>query len=82
MNKQQARELDKAIAVLKAAGYRVVKPRTKTIVAPRLNAVGKPYGANYDSNYKMRHKPTSIKRLYAPYGQGMQFVPHFTIEEQ
>ena len=37
-----------------------------------LNAIGKPYNANYNSNYKIRKGVlTSIKRLYAPYGPGM-----------
>jgi hypothetical protein len=42
------------------------------MTAPNLNAVGKPFGANYNSNYKIRKGAlTSIKRLYAPYGPGM-----------
>ena len=38
-----------------------------------LNAVGKPYGANYDQNYRMRHKP-SYAHLRWPYPFTMQFV--------
>jgi helix-turn-helix protein len=33
---------------------------------PKLNAVGKPYGPQYDPNYKRRHRAPSISRLYAP----------------
>jgi hypothetical protein len=32
-----------------------------------LNAVGKPCGANYDPNYKMKPAPTKISRLRKPY---------------
>jgi hypothetical protein len=38
-----------------------------------LNAVGKPYGANYDPNYKMKHKP-SYGHLRGSYGPNMKFV--------
>jgi len=38
-----------------------------------LNAVGRPYGENYDPNYKMRHKP-SYGHLRQPYGPSMRFV--------
>jgi hypothetical protein len=38
-----------------------------------LNAVGKPYGANYDPNYRMNHKP-SYGHLRSPYRPGMKFV--------
>jgi hypothetical protein len=30
------------------------------------NAVGKPYSESHDPNYKLRHTPPSISRLYAP----------------
>ena len=65
-------DIVQAINLLKAAGYRVSKPRPK--VALGLNAVGKPYGANFDPSYKLRTPLTSIKRLYAPYGNAMQWV--------
>ena len=39
-----------------------------------LNAVGKPYGENFDPHYKNRASKTSLGRLYAPYGQDMRFV--------
>src|SRR5262249_59103612 len=31
-----------------------------------LNAIGKPYGASYDPNYRVKTLLTNIKRLYAP----------------
>ena len=34
--------------------------------APKLNAIGKPYGASYDPNYRVKTLLTNIKRLYAP----------------
>src|SRR5262245_40519497 len=37
------------------------------------NAVGKPYGANYDPNHRMNHKP-SYGHLCAPYPTTMRFV--------
>jgi DNA-binding transcriptional regulator YdaS (Cro superfamily) len=60
--------LDVALRIVNEAGYRVSKPRIKKQkqeVRPALNAVGKPFGANYDPKYKMRSKPTSIGRLFA-----------------
>jgi hypothetical protein len=38
-----------------------------------LNAVGKPFGANYDPNYRMQHKP-SYGHLRVPYPTTMRFV--------
>jgi len=32
-----------------------------------LNAIGKPHGASYDPNYKMKPAPTKIGRLRKPY---------------
>lgn len=56
LNEQQA------LAILAAAGYRISKPKARKakveLEAPALNAVGKPYGANFDPNYRMRHKPS------------------------
>jgi hypothetical protein len=57
-------DIQQAIALLKAAGYRVTKPRVTERLA--LNAIGKPYG-NYDPNYKIKHR-VSTARLYKPYG--------------
>jgi hypothetical protein len=66
-------DLEQAITLLKAAGYRVSKPRQKQTPIG-LNAVGKPYGANFDPSYKLRTPLTSIKRLYAPFGNGIRWV--------
>ena len=56
--------LSEALTIVKAAGYRVTKPKTKA--PPRtLNAIGKPYGANYDPNYRMKYR-TSLAFLYKP----------------
>jgi hypothetical protein len=41
---------------------------------PGLNAVGKPFGANYDPHYKLSFGGTKPGRLYAPYRRGMKFV--------
>jgi hypothetical protein len=49
--------LNEAIAVVKANGYRVSKPKATKKVAPRLNAVGRPFSSSYDPNYKMKYKP-------------------------
>jgi hypothetical protein len=38
-----------------------------------LNAVGKPYGENFDPYYKMKYKP-SYAHLRHPYGFSMRFV--------
>lgn len=66
-------DIEQAIIILKAAGYRVSKPR-KRVTVQGLNAVGKPYSTQYDPNYKLKTGLTSIKRLYAPYGNQMQWV--------
>jgi hypothetical protein len=52
--------IDEAIAVVKAAGYRVTKPRVKT--APKLNAIGKPFSPQYDPNYRMKYRTPRITR--------------------
>jgi hypothetical protein len=50
--------LQEALVVVKAAGFRVSKPRTKKLkYRPTLNAVGKPYSPQYDPNYRMKYKP-------------------------
>jgi hypothetical protein len=56
--------LSEALAVVKAAGYRVSKPKAKA-ERPTLNAIGKPYGANYDPNYRMKYR-TSLAFLLKP----------------
>lgn len=66
--------LDQALAVVKAAGFRVSKPRTK-VKATGLNAVGKPFSPQYDPRYRMKHKPTTA-HLFKPYGDS--FRAHLT----
>lgn len=57
---------DRSIQFLKTLGYRVSMPKPKKQERPLLNAVGKPFGANYDPKYKIKTPKTSIKRLYGP----------------
>jgi hypothetical protein len=64
--------LDAAITLLKANGYRVTKPR-ELAPKPALNAIGKPYSALYDPNYRMHYRP-SMAHLYKPYGKWMRWV--------
>lgn len=50
--------LEMALNLVKAHGYRVSKPKEAKAKGPLgLNAVGKPYGENYDPNYKMKYRP-------------------------
>jgi transcriptional regulator with XRE-family HTH domain len=66
--------LDEAIALLRANGYRVAKPRLKRKEPPLgLNAVGKPYSPQYDPKYRRRYKP-SYGHLRLPYPSTMRFV--------
>ena len=47
--------------MVKAAGYVVSKPKAKAVKRPLgLNAVGKPYGANYDPKYKLKNKSPRV----------------------
>ena len=64
-----------AIALLEARGYRITKPKPRAprCAVPVLNAVGKPYGANYDPKYRVKHRTTTA-HLFKPYGNHMQFV--------
>jgi len=55
--------LEEALAVVRTAGFKVTKPRAKKVTAPLgLNAIGKPYGTNFDPNYKMRYRTPPLKR--------------------
>jgi fructose-1,6-bisphosphatase/inositol monophosphatase family enzyme len=65
--------IDQAIALLKAEGFRVSKPRAKAPQKPLLNAVGKPLSPLYDPNYRIKHK-TSRSHLFTPYGRHMRWV--------
>jgi hypothetical protein len=64
-------QLQEALAVVKAAGYRVSKPRAKKAEASAFNAVGKPYGANYDPNYRMKYRTPPLKRGGQSIGLGV-----------
>jgi len=66
--------LDEVLTIVKRAGYRVSKPRPKVSAPSGPNAIGKPYGANYDPNHKLRTQPTKIGRLYTPYPASMRWV--------
>jgi hypothetical protein len=48
------------------AAYRVSKPKIKALAPLGLNAIGKPYTASYDPNYKLRTSLTKISRLRKP----------------
>ena len=74
--------LELALATVKAAGYRVTKPRAKKAFARltdngdgtftrALNAVGKPYGENYDPNYKMKYRTPPLKNDHRSVGPGI-----------
>ena len=54
--------LTEALAIVKAAGYRVSKPRAKKAKPLGLNAVGKPYSPQYDPNYRMKYRTPALKR--------------------
>jgi len=64
--------LTEALAVVKAAGYRVSKPRAKKEAKPLgLNAVGKPYGANFDPNYRMKYRTPKLTNNHHSIGEGI-----------
>jgi hypothetical protein len=65
--------LDQALALVKAAGFRVTKPRQPKATRPALNAVGKPYSPQFDPKYKLKHKPRT-GHLRWPYSVNMRFV--------
>jgi hypothetical protein len=48
-------QLVEALTVVKAAGYRVTKPKAKA-AAPKLNALGLPMNPNFDPNYRMKYR--------------------------
>lgn len=55
-------ELADALQIIRAAGYRVVKPKA-SVAARSVNAVGKPFSALYDPKYKVKTPLTNIGRL-------------------
>jgi hypothetical protein len=59
--------LDQALAIVKAAGFRVTKPKQSKVTRRALNAIGKPYSPQYDPKYKIKHKP-SLGASVFPYG--------------
>ena len=50
-----------------------MKLKSKANGSLGLNAVGKPYSANYDPNYRMNYRP-SYGHLRSPYPSSMKFV--------
>src|SRR5262245_19351165 len=70
--------LNRAIVVLRAAGYRVSKPRiskpkVKAGAPLGLNAIGKPFSPQYDPHYQLKYRP-SYGHLHLPYPPTMRFV--------
>ena len=66
--------LEQALAIVKAAGLRVTKPKQQPKAArPVLNAIGKLYSPQFDPKYKIKHKP-SAGHLFFPYSRHMRFV--------
>jgi transcriptional regulator with XRE-family HTH domain len=65
--------ITEALAAVRAAGYRVSKPKIKVTAPLGLNAVGKPYSPQYDPKYRMRYRP-SFGHLRFPYPSTMRFV--------
>lgn len=64
--------IEDAIACLKANGYKVSKPRKtkadlcmeKIVAHQKLNTIGRPYGENFDPNYRMKyHTPSPFRGL-------------------
>ena len=53
-----------AIQYLTQRGFKVSRPKKakESKEQPRLNAIGKPYGASYDPNYKMKYKTPALSR--------------------
>jgi hypothetical protein len=62
-----------AISLLVAHGYKVTKPKARTvkIERPKLNAVGKPYGASYDPKYRMKYKSPKYPSRVQEVGDGI-----------
>jgi hypothetical protein len=55
--KDPAAMLASALELVKAAGYRVNKPRAVKATTPNgLNAIGKPYSEHFDPAYRMKYK--------------------------
>ena len=78
VDKWRAAGIKAAVTLLTRSGYRVAKtkaptPKKEPKKAPArangLNALGKPYSASFDPNYRMKHKP-SYAHLYKSTGRG------------
>ena len=65
--------LEQALAIVKAAGFRVAKPKPPKVTRPALNAIGKPHSPQYDPKYKIKHKPRT-GHLFFSYSANMRFV--------
>ena len=62
--------LDLALQIVKAAGYRVAKPRKQVEESQTTNPFGHPF-----PHAKLRNVSlSSITRLRAPYGRGMKLI--------
>jgi hypothetical protein len=66
-------DLEHALRLVKAAGYRVSKPRSR---ATRTNEAGttNPFGHPFPHAKLRNVSLTSITRLRAPYGRGMKLI--------
>jgi hypothetical protein len=53
--------LEQALAIVKAAGFHISKPRTKSRTAerPALNAIGNPFSSQCDPNRNLKHKTSA-----------------------
>lgn len=68
-------DLIEAICIVKAAGYRVSKPKAKIVdMSGKLNAVGKPYSPHFDPNYRIKHR-VSYAHLRKPMPPNTPWVP-------
>lgn len=67
--------LEQALAVVKAAGFNVSKPRAAVKrTRPALNALGLPMSPLYDPKYRIKHKSPGIARLLKPMPNGTPWV--------
>jgi hypothetical protein len=63
-------DLECALQLVRAAGYRITKPRTRAEGGETTNPFGHPF-----PHAKLRNVSlTSITRLRAPYGRGMKLI--------
>lgn len=63
-------ELQQAISVVKAAGYKVSAPRAKAkATRPALNAIGRPFSPLYDPHYRMKYKTPKAPQFIGTAGR-------------